>query len=102
MKRICDWCGKDMGDKPPYEDYDSTHGICEECYKKWRKGHKMPDCELLPACPFFNFSIYDLAETYKGQYCKGDYRWCGRYMAFKAGERIGEGKICPSKKQYSG
>ncbi len=50
----------------------------------------MPDCELLATCPFFNFSIDELALTYKEQYCKGDYRWCGRYMGFKALERIKE------------
>lgn len=47
----------------------------------------MPDCKLLPTCPFFNFSIYELAETYKERYCKEDYPWCGRYVAFKAIER---------------
>ena len=47
----------------------------------------MPDCELLPTCPFFNDSMYELAEMDKERYCKEDYRWCGRYMAFKAIER---------------
>jgi len=50
----------------------------------------LADCELLATCPFFNLSIDELALTYKEQYCKGDYRWCGRYMAFKALERIKE------------
>lgn len=30
----CAWCGKDMGEKPPYEDKSITHGICDECYRK--------------------------------------------------------------------
>ena len=50
----------------------------------------MPDCELLSTCPFFNDRMQDMSEmteTYKEQYCKGDYAWCGRYMVFKALER---------------
>jgi len=50
----------------------------------------MPDCELLPTCPFFNDRMQDMSEmteTYKEQYYKGDYAWCGRYMVFKALER---------------
>ena len=27
--------GKEMGDKPPYDDEDATHGICEECRQKY-------------------------------------------------------------------
>jgi len=44
----------------------------------------MPDCLLLDACPFFNDSLYEMAEDYKEKYCKGDFAWCGRYMVFKA------------------
>lgn len=35
MKIQCAWCGKDMGEKPPYEDKSITHSICEECQKKY-------------------------------------------------------------------
>lgn len=31
----CAWCGKDMGEKPPYEDKSVTHSICEECEAKY-------------------------------------------------------------------
>ena len=31
--------------------------------------------------------VAELAERYKEKYCKGDYHWCGRYMAFKAEKR---------------
>ncbi len=51
---------------------------------------KIPDCELLATCPFFNDAIqdtYQMAEMHKEQYCKGDYTWCGRYMVFKAWQR---------------
>ncbi len=48
---------------------------------------KMLACELLSTCPYFNDTTYEMAETDKGQYCRGDYGWCGRYMAFKALER---------------
>lgn len=41
MKKICAWCGKDMGDIPPYEDEGVTHTMCEECYKKWRKAKRI-------------------------------------------------------------
>jgi len=34
MKIVCSWCGKDMGEKPPYEDKGITHTICPECYEK--------------------------------------------------------------------
>ena len=30
----CAWCGKKLGEKPPYEDKDETHAICDECLKK--------------------------------------------------------------------
>ncbi len=93
MKRKCAWCNKDMGDKPPYEDDGVNHGICQECYKKYRKGHKL-GCELLTACPYFNDDTYRMPGIFKEQYCRGEYRWCGRYMAFKAEER--------NKKEYAG
>ena len=32
--------------------------------------------------------MYGMPENIKEQYCKGDYRWCGRYMTFKARERL--------------
>ncbi len=47
----------------------------------------MPDCEYLATCPFFNDSTYGMPEMYKERYCKGDYCWCGKYLAFKALER---------------
>ena len=54
-------------------------------------GVKMPDCELLAMCPFFNDASDDMSEMaemyYKEQYCKGDYTWCGRYLVFKALQR---------------
>lgn len=34
MKIVCAWCGKDMGEKPPYEDKGTTHTICPECFEK--------------------------------------------------------------------
>jgi len=50
----------------------------------------MPDCELIPTCPFFNDMTQEnneLIMLYKESYCHGNYNWCGRYMAFKALER---------------
>lgn len=34
MKRVCAWCQKDMGEVPPLEDTGTTHGICEDCFRK--------------------------------------------------------------------
>jgi hypothetical protein len=34
MKIVCAWCGKPMGEKPPYEDESITHSICPECYEE--------------------------------------------------------------------
>ena len=31
MRVQCAWCGKDMGEKPPYDDPSTTHSICESC-----------------------------------------------------------------------
>lgn len=86
MKKMCAWCGKDMGDIPPYEDDDVTLGICEECYKEVSEGHRL-GCEYLATCPFFNDITYGMPAVYKERYCREDYRWCGRYMAFKAEEK---------------
>jgi len=55
----------------------------------------MPDCELQPTCPYYiNYLKGDYAQAMSGLikaviegYCRGDYAWCGRYMAFKALER---------------
>ena len=35
MRRVCAWCKKDMGEKPPLEDKSITHGICPECLRKY-------------------------------------------------------------------
>lgn len=31
----CAWCGKYMGEKPPYEDKRVSHSICDECKAKY-------------------------------------------------------------------
>lgn len=31
MKRVCAWCGKDMGEIEPLDDDSITHGICDDC-----------------------------------------------------------------------
>jgi hypothetical protein len=33
LKRVCAWCGKDMGMKPSAET-GTTHGMCPSCLKK--------------------------------------------------------------------
>lgn len=32
MKVECAWCGKSMGEKPPLENKEVSHGICKTCY----------------------------------------------------------------------
>lgn len=34
MKVVCAWCGKDMGEKEPFDDESTTHGMCPECYEE--------------------------------------------------------------------
>lgn len=50
----------------------------------------MPDCELMPTCPFFNSDSQQAPEMSAGlkeEYCRDKYTWCGRYMAFKVLDR---------------
>ncbi|MFC2001847.1 hypothetical protein ACFLUZ_05010 [Chloroflexota bacterium] len=34
MRKVCAWCGKDMGEIEGHGKTGTTHGICEECKKK--------------------------------------------------------------------
>jgi len=34
MKIVCAWCGKLLGEKPPYKDKSTTHSICKKCKRK--------------------------------------------------------------------
>lgn len=34
MVIICAWCKKTLGEKEPFDNPSTTHGICTECYKK--------------------------------------------------------------------
>jgi len=34
VKKICAWCGKDMGEKPSLDDDRISHGICPECVER--------------------------------------------------------------------
>jgi len=64
----------------------------------------MPDCELMPTCPFFNDEGQEVPEmtvSLKEEYCRGDYGWCGRYMLYEALERDGKNgnfSICCANK----
>ena len=49
MKRVCAWCGKDMGEKEPIEDSSITHGICEVCTKKFEEDPN--EINILPTLP---------------------------------------------------
>ncbi len=32
MKIICAWCNKDMGEKEPLDNLETTHGMCPMCH----------------------------------------------------------------------
>jgi len=34
MRIACSWCKKDLGEKPPLENKEVTHGICLTCLGK--------------------------------------------------------------------
>jgi len=40
MKRVCAWCGKDMGEKEPLDDDSVTHAICKDCRREEFRGEK--------------------------------------------------------------
>ncbi|OGD67811.1 hypothetical protein A3F08_01450 [Candidatus Berkelbacteria bacterium RIFCSPHIGHO2_12_FULL_36_9] len=42
-KRVCAWCGKDMGEKKGVEG--TTHGMCAECKAKFDKKIEEEDNE---------------------------------------------------------
>ena len=35
MKRICAWCGEDLGTAAPASDPSVTHGMCERCLRQF-------------------------------------------------------------------
>lgn len=37
MTIICSWCGKFLGQKEPLWDIRVSHGVCDDCGKKWMK-----------------------------------------------------------------
>ncbi len=32
MRIQCAWCGKDMGEKEPLDNLETTHGMCAMCH----------------------------------------------------------------------
>jgi hypothetical protein len=40
-KRICSWCGKDMGctEADTYKEGAVTHGMCENCLEDMKRKH---------------------------------------------------------------
>ena len=50
----------------------------------------MTSCPLLAKCPYANEISHDfpkMSAADKERYCKGDYVWCGRYVAFEVLQR---------------
>ena len=37
MKIVCSYCGKDLGEKEPIDDKNTSHGICLDCIPKVEK-----------------------------------------------------------------
>jgi hypothetical protein len=65
----------------------------------------MPNCELLSTCPYFGNATQDMAGmpgALKKEYCQGLlYKWCGRYLVYKAIEtelmkKQHESSVCPA------
>ncbi len=64
----------------------------------------MPNCELLSTCPYFEDDTQDMTgmpEALKKEYCQGIYKWCGRYLVYKAIEtelirKQRESSVCPA------
>ena len=47
IKRVCAWCKKDMGEIPGDEE-GVTHGMCEECFKKYSPSFAPPNKQQKP------------------------------------------------------
>lgn len=47
MKRVCYWCGMDMGEKVGHAEGGVFHSLCDECAGKLRLKERLP--ELLRA-----------------------------------------------------
>ncbi len=37
MKIVCAWCERELGEKEPLEDKDTTHGMCFRCFLRMRR-----------------------------------------------------------------
>ena len=48
MKRVCAWCGLDIGEKEPLEDKSITHSICEKCEELYSPYLKTWQCNYCP------------------------------------------------------
>ena len=60
MKKLCAWCGKELGEIEPYDNKEITHGICRECKdKEYDKLFKHRESELKAQ----GFSYYDSYST---------------------------------------
>ena len=55
MRRVCAWCGREMGEKPPYDDPSITHSICDECLPKALKSA----CKPAEASPEFRSNLLE-------------------------------------------
>jgi len=40
MKRVCAWCGKELGESKGGPEGDVSHGICDDCLKKTLAGER--------------------------------------------------------------
>lgn len=43
MKIVCAWCQKDMGEREPFDDPITSHGICPACFEiEIKEIHSLP------------------------------------------------------------
>ena len=46
LKRVCAWCGQDMGVKDGQGTTGTTHGICPRCARELMNQHKNEKVEV--------------------------------------------------------
>ena len=93
MIRICAWCKKKIGEKPPYEDRTETHGVCDKCLEKIRE-----EVEGLKEEKKVNPKLYKCPGCHKPIRCRvGRCPWCHKKIMWRTWRRIELKRVRPKK-----
>jgi hypothetical protein len=95
QKRGFSTLGNNRGLLCPFRQVICQEGNCVECqiYADWlKKSGEVHGCVLMSICPYYNGRA-DMAESYKRQYCRRGYLWCGRYMLYTRLEKEREMRL---------